>query len=101
MNRKDECNAYRRGSESVRFSSEEAVEKAAIAVWRSKFPKAVALVVGSYAVAEPQRVLDGDDPVASQLRDYWQRWESLGEDWNPSKSELCDSFWEYATAVVR
>jgi len=64
LNKKDEGrgmfgNMYKPGDMSDKFWTEQQLYRAAIRVYRQYFPDAIALITGSFCIADPQYVLDG------------------------------------------
>lgn len=83
LNRKDEIQskffAWKIGQETNRFPDRAAVCAAAVQAWRKAFPGYDALIVGLYAICDPQEPLDARDPkIMKALQAFWARRRKLG-----------------------
>ena len=86
---------YEVGESSERFYNKQDVIDAALVIWRQEFPGYKFLVMGNYAAADPQYILDGDDKklvTASRKiydqfvkNDYWEIDENRAQ-------KICDKW---------
>lgn len=58
---------YEKGEMSEKFESKQQLIDCAIASYKTHFPDADMLVLGRRAILDPQPVLDGPEPVKSQI----------------------------------
>jgi len=78
LNRKDGAATYHPGEMSGRFSTPEQLEKEAVKIFQNEFPHYVALSVGSWAVADPQRIIFGPDALMKPTNELVEEWQRIG-----------------------
>lgn len=60
FNRYDKWKSYEAGNITTRINSRKEIISIAKKIWKKKFPKAKALVLGRSGIAQPQEIIDGD-----------------------------------------
>lgn len=69
---------YHIGDITTRFNSEEHVIRAAKRVWKKTFPNAIVLLLGSSAIYDPQKCIDGPITLKIVINHYYKQAEEIG-----------------------
>lgn len=91
---------YALGGTTARFNSEEHVIQTAKRAWKKIFPNAVILLVGSSAVLDPQKCIDGPPDLKKKINDYYRRAEKVGG-YEGNDKEMTKISNEYMEEILR